>query len=83
MFVLCLRVHEFPLNMLASVGSCVCVCALPFLYACDCVSMCPCLSVCVCVCVCVRVMPLLVSGAEPLLTVISLFMQCEKGLAGA
>lgn len=58
-----------------SFHTCVCV---QLLYACDCVCVRVYLSVFK-----VCVVPLLVSGAEPLLTVISLFMQCEKGLVGA
>ena len=82
-FMLCLRghicfhefclvcVHVYVFYMLLR----VCVCVRVY-GSCDCVSG---VSVFKCVCV----VPLLVSGAEPLLTVISLFMQCEKGLAGA
>lgn len=62
---------------------CVCVCMSVCMrgFWCLCVHLCHYMLVCVCVCACVVL--LLVSGAEPLLTVISLFMQCEKGLAGA
>lgn len=55
---------------------CVCVC----MSVCMRGFWCLCVHLCHYMCVCAL---LLVSGAEPLLTVISLFMQCEKGLAGA
>lgn len=78
--VLCLRVHiwlrEF-FRLCAHLCLFILVC-VQLLYACDCVCVRVYLSVFK-----VCVVPLLVSGAEPLLTVISLFMQCEKGLVGA
>lgn len=83
-FMLCLWIHICLHELFF-----VCVYAYIFIYPWLCVCTCVHVPVYVTVCGCVFgfkwvcVVPLLVSGTEPLLTVISLFMQCEKGLAGA
>lgn len=77
--MLCLWVH-------ISLHELVLVCVFIVLCVCACVHACMIpmrMWLCVHEFKRVCVVALLVSGTEPLLTVISLFMQCEKGLSGA